>query len=146
MRLLTEPITLSETFENLILNCEKIYFATAWATDKHSVFNVLVENAHKIELAVVGLHFYQTSPKFIETFMGNNKVFFKKTVSGVFHPKVFVFKFENDYKVILGSANFTSGAFHTNDELSILLEMKENDAELIEINVVPLIRPLNSVL
>ena len=69
MRLLADPITLSETFEDLILNCEKIYFATAWATDKHSVFNVLVEHAYKINLAVVGLHFYQTSPKFIENFM-----------------------------------------------------------------------------
>ena len=43
MQLLTDPKKLSETFENLILNCEKIIFATAWATDKHSVFNTLIE-------------------------------------------------------------------------------------------------------
>lgn len=133
MRLLADPITLSETFENLILNCEKIYFATAWATDKHPIFNILVEHEYKIKLAVVGLHFYQTSPLFIEKFMNNDKVFFKKTVSGVFHPKVFVFKFKDNYKVILGSANFTSGAFKSNDELSILLEMKEDDEILVEI-------------
>lgn len=133
MQLLADPITLSSTFEDLILNCEKIYFATAWATDKHSAFNLLVEHSYKIKLAVVGLHFYQTSPKFIETFMNNDKVFFKKSVTGVFHPKIFVFKFENYYKIILGSANFTAGAFKSNDELSILLEMKEGDDTLNEI-------------
>ncbi len=133
MQLLMDPKKLSETFENLILNCEKIFFATAWATDKHSVFNTLIEQAHKIEMAIVGLHFYQTSPKFIESFMDNEKVFFKKTVSGVFHPKVFIFKFKNSYKIILGSANFTSGAFHSNDEISIMLEMDENEDNFIEL-------------
>lgn len=133
MQLLANPKKLSETFENLIPNCEQIYFATAWATDKHAVFNTLIEQAHKIEMAIVGLHFYQTSPKFIESFMDNEKVFFKKTVSGVFHPKVFIFKFKNSYKIILGSANFTSGAFHSNDEISILLEMNEHDDAFIEL-------------
>lgn len=133
MELLLDSIKLAETFENLIIDCEKIFFATAWATDKHIIFDVLKEHSHKIELAIVGLHFYQTSPKFIETFMENDKVFFKKTVSGVFHPKVFIFQFKRKYKVILGSANFTSGAFNSNDEVCILLEMDKSDKNIIEL-------------
>lgn len=135
MQLLITPSQLSETFEDLITCCEKIYFATAWATDKHSIFDTLVDHSEKVELGVVGLHFYQTSPKFIETFMNSEQVFFKKSVSGVFHPKFFLFKFLKNYKVVLGSANFTSGAFKVNEEVSILLELEEGDNlvnELIE--------------
>lgn len=133
MELLLDSKKLTKTFENLINDCEKIFFATAWATDKHDVFDCLVENSHKISLGVVGLHFYQTSPKFIENFMHNENVYFKKTVSGVFHPKVFIFKFKKNYKVILGSANFTAGAFNFNDEISVLLEMSEHEESLAKL-------------
>ena len=95
MRLLAENSTLVETFEELIDKCDEIYFATAWATDKHSVFEKLKENSNKVALAIIGLHFYQTSPRFIECFMQNENFFFKKSVSGVFHPKVFIFKFKD---------------------------------------------------
>lgn len=133
MRLLAENSTLVETFEELIDKCDEIYFATAWATDKHSVFEKLKENSNKVALAIIGLHFYQTSPRFIECFMQNENFFFKKSVSGVFHPKVFIFKFKDSYKIILGSANFTSGAFKKNDEISILLEVEDGNGIVSEL-------------
>ena len=126
MQILANHEDLYHAFEDLLEHCDQFYFATAWATDKHDLFNLLQQVSHKIKLAVVGLHFYQTSPKFIEAFKDHQNFYFKKSVTGVFHPKFYIFEFEAYYKVIVGSANFTKGAFELNDEVSVLLEVTKN--------------------
>jgi len=47
---------------------ENFYWATAWAGVGSTHFDNLLANKDKIKKIVVGIHFYQTHPDFIETF------------------------------------------------------------------------------
>lgn len=45
----------------------------------------------------------------------------------IFHPKLYVFEFDNYYEIIIGSANLTSGGLNSNIELSTLLTFHKPD-------------------
>jgi HKD family nuclease len=45
----------------------------------------------------------------------------------IFHPKLYAFEFNNCYKIIIGSANLTSGGLNSNIELSTLLSFDKPD-------------------
>ena len=68
--------------------------AVAWATVDFEVFRLLVKNKKKIKKMIVGTHFYQTAPEFIETFLAHPNVRFILPTGGesVFHPKIYVFE------------------------------------------------------
>ncbi|MGB6327982.1 MAG: DEAD/DEAH box helicase [Halarcobacter sp.] len=44
-----------------------------------------------------------------------------------FHPKAYIFEFEEDYKILLGSSNITASAFKTNIEWNIKTISKKED-------------------
>lgn len=116
----------------LINECKEIYFMTAWATEGSPAFKALHKNQHKIKKAVVGTHFYQTSPKFIREFLDNKQIKYFKQTNGVFHPKIYLFVCnDNDVQVIIGSSNFTRGGLTANYELSILTN-RERDGKIVE--------------
>jgi hypothetical protein len=71
---------------------------------------------------VIGSHFYQTDPDFIEAFLHNKSVRFVKQTGEVFHPKLYLFHSGDAWSAIIGSANFTNGGFRRNHEVATLIE------------------------
>jgi HKD family nuclease len=105
------------------------YWASAWASSKLEFSNDLKKQRNKIRRIVVGTHFYQTSPDFIEMFIDEKNVRFVKQTDDLFHPKLFVFKRGADWEMMLGSANFTAAGFTKNTEVMILLTSHDADTQ-----------------
>lgn len=132
MILLTNPIEIRKVFERLIKAYNSYYWAIAWAGKdfEHSI--LLRENSQRIKKIVVGLHFNQTHPEFIKAFLSNKGVRYAKSEEGqggVFHPKVYLF--DNgplQWEALIGSANFTSGAFNKNSEAFLLINQKDTNS------------------
>jgi hypothetical protein len=132
MQIITESKKLEREFLRLLDEYENYYWITAWAGINFKPFAKLVENKSKINKIVVGLHFYQTHPKFIETFINEKNVKFIKQLSGTFHPKTFLFyNSETEWELIIGSANFTHAAFSVNTEISTLISSNDNNSKEI---------------
>ena len=91
MKIITTPNKLEKEFLKSLGNYSNYYWTTAWASSKSEPFKKLIENNDKISKIVVGIHFYQTHPEFIETFLDNKNVRFIKQPRGTFHPKLFLF-------------------------------------------------------
>jgi hypothetical protein len=71
---------------------------------------------------VVGTHFYQTNPEFIEAFLDCSNVRFVWNPDGVFHPKVYLFeKPTGEWECLVGSPNFTHGGMDSNDEITVVV-------------------------
>ena len=127
MELITDQEVLCFSFKELCqrYNCYK--WAVAWAGDPDFDFGALLKkNANKIEQLVIGLHFCQTSPRFIEQYMDNLHVRYYMLSDGTFHPKVYLFyNSPQDWSAIIGSSNFTLHGFHKNAEASILISNED---------------------
>lgn len=129
MKLLTVAAELEKEFKRLINQYEKFYWATAWASAGSPPFSALQNNREKIGKIVVGIHFYQTHPDFIEYFLNDRKVHFIQQPDGTFHPKIYLFANNTkEWELIVGSANFTSAAFSGNTEASILMSQTDSDS------------------
>ncbi|NVJ52400.1 MAG: DUF3427 domain-containing protein [Campylobacteraceae bacterium] len=50
-----------------------------------------------------------------------------------FHPKAYIFEFENEYKVLIGSSNLTASAFKSNIEWNIKTVLKKDDLFIKEL-------------
>jgi hypothetical protein len=84
MRLIVSRSELSAAFAEQIKSCEQISFATAWASTSFDGYKALKRHEDKIATAVVGTHFFQTDPKFIEHFASHSQVRFIPATDGVF--------------------------------------------------------------
>lgn len=120
-------INSKELTDELCLAIEQyraVRFAVAWASANHRVFQLLKKNKNKIVRSTVGLNFEQTHPDFIKIFIKDHeKIKFIKKEIGVFHPKIYFFyNSENDWKLFIGSANFTKSALSDNDEVVSVYE------------------------
>ncbi|WP_299002647.1 phospholipase D family protein [uncultured Tenacibaculum sp.] len=126
MKIITTPKKLENEFLKSLESYSNYYWTTAWASSKSKPFKKLLENQDKIKKIVVGIHFYQTHPEFIETLIDNENVRFIKQPKGTFHPKLFLF-YNNleDWNLIVGSANFTNSAFTENTEVSTVITSKD---------------------
>ncbi len=130
MKLIIKPSYLTKEFKRLIKKYNTFQWATAWASAGNEVFGDLLENRFKIEKITVGIHFYQTHPDFIKEFIEDETVHFIEQPEGTFLPKVYLFSNdENDWELIIGSANFTASALSKNTEVCVLLNAKDSNAE-----------------
>jgi hypothetical protein len=96
-------------------------FAVAWASSGNSVFDLIQEHSSRISHAVIGTHFYQTHPDVIDAFQGKLNVRFVLQPNGVFHPKLYLFRSDDRWDALVGSANLTSGALSANSETMLLI-------------------------
>jgi len=121
---------LFECFSELCERYAHYKWAVAWAGDIHQFDGTKTLSKHedRIDKIVVGLHFYQTSPSFIERYMSNAKVHFYMQSDGTFHSKIYLF-YNNpkDWSAIIGSSNFTQHGFHKNMETNILISNEDCD-------------------
>jgi len=119
MKLITSNAKISSTLIKLIKEHEKIQFAVAWATEENLVYKTLKKNKSKIRKSVIGMDGYITNPNVLSDFVKNKKVKFIVSETGVFHPKIYLFKTNDDWDLLIGSANMTSGGFGNNTEVMI---------------------------
>lgn len=117
MKLITNPEDLKFTFLQLMDQYSEFHWTSAWASDASKASTKLWELKHKIKTFVVGIHFNQTHPNFIEKFINIEDVKYIKQPSGTFHPKAYLFyNSDTDWRLLIGSANFTQAAFTLNTE------------------------------
>lgn len=132
MKLITNSKDLEKQFLRLLDKYSKYYWLTAWAGAKSKSFDKLINNKQKIEKIIVGIHFYQTHPYFIESLLETPNVGYIKQPAGTFHPKLFLFyNNQTDWELLVGSANFTNAAFTINTEISTLIDSKESNSSII---------------
>ncbi len=119
MRFITSASKLEAEFTRLIRKHGAFLWATAWAGIGSRAFKELVAAREKIRRVVVGLHFYQTHPDFIQVFIKHKHkgVRFIKQTEGTFHPKLYLFLDDDGHwEMLVGSPNFTQPAFTLNTE------------------------------
>lgn len=133
MRILSNSREIEKTLIDLLSKCESCSIAVAWASAKNKFFNVLFDNSKKVKKLIVGMHFYQTDPDFLETFKNEDSLKVVKDLSGVFHPKIYFFKRKKNVALVIGSANLTKAAFSTNSECCVLIELDTDTQEARDI-------------
>lgn len=132
MILLTTPIQIRNKLISLIKECNTMQLGVAWASANHEVFKTLIDNKDKISKLVVGTHFFQTDPIFLEHFLDNDKVRVIYETGEVFHPKIYYFKFKDRWECLIGSANFTNGAMSKNKEILVSFSSEDKDIHQTE--------------
>lgn len=129
MKLLATSDAFNAEFRRLSQQYRFFDWAVAWASAGHAAFKGLLQYRTKIRRIVVGTHFHQTAPAFIDAFTDVPAVRYRLDqagVNGVFHPKLYLFSNdETDWETVIGSANFTAGAFTRNVEHAIVLSSKD---------------------
>ena len=126
MEVITKASKIDETLVNLMKRYNEYYIATAWASLGSKASNELLKNVDRIKQMIVGTHFYQTHPAFIEKFVDSDQVKFILKTNGIYHPKVYLFvNKEDDWECVIGSANFTMSALTKNCE--IVAHLKSSD-------------------
>lgn len=129
MRVLATATILNGEIKRLLKGCRKCEIAVAWASVEFDACRLLQKYSKKISRMIVGTHFYQTHPDFIEAFRAHPKVRFITKTDGVFHPKVYFFELANGtWECIVGSPNFTKGGFVGNEELAVLFTSEDEGA------------------
>jgi len=111
MEVITKASIIDSTIVNLLKKYQNYHIATAWASLGSKSSDELLINKKRIKKMVVGTHFYQTHPKFIEKFINSKQVNFILKTNGIYHPKVYLFSnSKDDWECLIGSANFTKSA------------------------------------
>ena len=129
MKLLTTTAAIKRELSRLLRECSACRIAVAWASVGFDAFELLKKHSKKIERMVVGTHFYQTHPSFIEAFVAHPNVRIVMNTEELFHPKVYFFeKIPGAWECIVGSPNFTQGGFGTNDEMAVLVTSEDQVA------------------
>lgn len=130
MKLITSNAKISSTLVELIKEHDKIQFGVAWVTDENLVYEVLKKNKSKIRKSVIGMDGYITKPNVLYEFINNKRVKFLISKTGVFHPKIYLFKTNKDWDLIIGSANMTSGGFGNNTEVMVHISSGDGKKKL----------------
>jgi HKD family nuclease len=133
MKVLTTAGEINSELIRLIKECASCRVAVAWASVGFEAFDLLMAKAQKIKQMIVGTHFYQTHPAFMEACLGNERVRFVLNPDGVFHPKVYLFeKPDGSWGCVVGSPNFTQGGLECNDEMAVLLTSDDPVADAFD--------------
>ena len=143
MKLITDSKKLQRELLRCVTAHDRISFAVAWATTGTKVYEELLARRDAIHHGVVGTHFYQTSPEVLENFVDDDRVRFVMQPSGVFHPKIFLFRSGRRWDAFVGSANLTRGALGTNSEVVMHVD-QDDDADHIRSDVQDTIKRFRS--
>jgi len=132
MKLLATSQQLSAAFAKLMRDYDSYYWAVAWASVGFPAYEYLRTHAKKAKMIVVGTHFYQTHPEFIEVFCEKKPFRFfydAASIEGTYHPKAFLFEKRSGKRAaIIGSTNFTGAALSTNTEMCLLINDDDEDS------------------
>lgn len=130
MKFLSNSKLINEEMSRLIKKYKTGSWAVAWASINFDCYNIFSSHKRKFEKIIIGTHFYQTHPNFIENVIGESNIRFDMNTDGVFHPKVYLFENDpKDWECIIGSPNFTKSAFKDNTETAILISNNDIDSD-----------------
>jgi len=120
-----------KTILELIKSCKSFSIAVAWATS-NAVFQAIKAHENKLGTMIVGIDFWQTHPDVLLWMKksGKSNMFVGQAKGGVFHPKVFLFEFDDSKEtdtLVIGSANLTAAAFSKNEEACVRVKVEKND-------------------
>jgi HKD family nuclease len=116
-----------------IEDCEKLRWATAWATENDLV-DAVFRNHEKIELFAVGISFSQTDPKVLSRMIGQAQCgYIDVGANRTFHPKAYLFDYGSTCTAIVGSANFTNAGLSRNSELCVELSGPSDNTVFVEL-------------
>lgn len=139
MKLITDRTKLARELTRCIKEHERLSFAVAWAT-RTKVYDTLLARRDAIESGVIGTHFYQTEPQVLDDFVDDGKVRFVLQPSGVFHPKIFLFRSGRRFDAFVGSANLTHGAMSRNSEAVMHIDQDDDGARSVRDELAEAIR------
>lgn len=109
---------------NAIEFADEITICTAFL--KNSGLNGLLDRINQKHFRTtffVGTNFYQTEPSALKNlFTNGHTIYLNRDKTPTFHPKIFIFRKQDQVKIIIGSANVTSGGLETNIETSVVCE------------------------
>jgi HKD family nuclease len=129
MKFLSTPANVESEIGRLLRKCKRLRWAVAWASHNFGLCQLLEKHAAKIHQLTVGIHFYQTHPDFIAAFLNHPTVHFVTDLSGVFHPKLYLFEHgDGGWDCIMGSPNFTKAAFASNAEVAVHFDHQDAGA------------------
>src|SRR5664280_143483 len=132
MKLITSTTELTNEFRRLLKSYKSFSWLIAWAGKPFELTDLLEKYSKSANKVVIGLHFYQTHPDFIQRFMGNEHFRFIKQTQGTYHSKIYYFEnAENDWELLIGSSNFTNAAFSCNTETNVLITSKSQESVAI---------------
>lgn len=130
MKVITKASKIDQALVKLMRKYEKYHIATAWASLGSKASEELLRNKNKIKKMVVGTHFYQTHPDFMEKFISDKRVRFILKSSGIYHPKMYLFSNNKyEWECLIGSANFTMSALTKNDESIVQFSNSDSCSE-----------------
>ena len=118
-RVLTnEHQQLLTAFTSRVEEADRIDIVTAWATECNALAVLLANKRVNCAVrALVGLSNRITQPRALEKLLGIGRVRIIDPSSGIFHPKVYIFRSGRRTLGWTGSANFSSAGFSSNYEL-----------------------------
>lgn len=123
MLILVDAKSIHNCLKLLIPKATAIEAAAAWASVGFDAYKLLLKHRRKIRRLVTGMHFHQTHPEFIQSFLNEKAAKFIQSTDGTFHPKAYYFELPGgEWKCIVGSANFTQAAMESNQEMAVLIE------------------------
>lgn len=137
MEFITNMKTLTSRFRDCCIKYGHYKWAVAWAGKPadFDIIKLLDKYSNRIEEIVIGTHFCQTSPEFIEKYLHNRKIRYCKNSEGVFHSKVYLFyNTEKDWAAFIGSSNFTRNGFDSNVEANVLISNNDLGCSFEEIS------------
>lgn len=127
----------------LIVNSEVIFIIVAFLKKSgldliYQDLEIHLKKGKKLTI-VCGLDFYQTEPRALKVLnrlfniYPNGELYIYDIENKInFHPKLYLFKNDNNYDLIVGSANFTKGGFSDNIEISVK-EKFNSENEILKI-------------
>ena len=133
--IITNTEALFASLQALIRASDTLDLCVAWATSAKGQGRHWKElDLDKVRRAVVGTAFAQTEPAtLVELGKKPDRLRLMINSDGTFHPKVILGRQGDKRFAIVGSANFTTAAYTSNTELSVLLEGRIHDADLLAI-------------
>jgi hypothetical protein len=130
MKLISNNKDLAKQLVRCVQDHDRISFAVAWATTGTKVYDALIARRDAIHHGVIGTHFHQTAPDVIDHFVGDDRVRFVLRPSGVFHPKIFLFRSGREWEAFVGSANLTRGALGPNAKVVMHIGHADGDEQV----------------
>lgn len=130
--IITSTDALFAALQALIRKSSTVDLCVAWATSSNGQGRHWKElDLGKVRRAVIGTAFAQTEPVTLEE-LGKKPDRLRLMINsdGTFHPKVILGRIGDKLCAIVGSANFTTAAYTSNTELSVLLEGTIHDPGL----------------
>jgi HKD family nuclease len=121
------------TVRKLIDQHQELYWAVAWGS-MSPIAKHLLKHPSKIKRFAVGTHFHQTDPDLLEALQevpGARVV--SNSSAGTFHPKIYLFRTDDKFSLVLGSPNFTRAAFSHNHEAALFIEGDTSERLYLEV-------------